>query len=231
MVDRILKLARSQLGTVEYPPNSNKVKYNEAFGWGDIHWCLVFIWWLFRELGILHLFFDGEKCAYVPAFQDWARKNGLLVDEPRPGDLVCFDFNGNGQADHIGLCELYDGKYVTTIDGNTGVGNEANGGAVMRRRRRKKYIVAVIRPRYEEREDEDMREFRVEDLTDEQVLQLAERLNGVLKEKPPSDWSAEAREWAEENGIINGDEHGRKQYKKFCTREEVVQILYNHEHQ
>lgn len=227
--DRLLELARAELGTREFPPGSNKVKYNDAFDWGNIHWCLVFIWWLFRELGIQHLFFDGEKCAYVPAFQDWARKQGLLVKEPRAGDLICFDFNGNGQADHIGLCESWDGTYITTIDGNTGVGNEANGGAVMRRRRHKQYIVAVIRPRYEKREDEDMG-FCVEDLTDEQVLQLAERLNGVLKEKPPSGWSDEAREWAEINGYINGDENGNMQYKKFCTREEVIQLMYNAKH-
>lgn len=233
--ERLLELARAELGTREFPPGSNNVKYNTSYYGREVSgnnfaWCAVFIWWLFEQAGLSELYFGGKKTAYVPALLTWARQEGLLVDTPRPGDLVCFDFNHNAAADHIGLCESWDGTYITTIDGNTGVGNEANGGAVMRRRRQKKYIVAVIRPRYEESEDEDMG-FRVEDLTDEQVLQLAERLNGVLKEKPPSDWSEEAREWAEKNGIINGDETGNKQYKKFCTREEVVQILFNHKHQ
>ena len=49
----------------------------------------------------------------------------------------------------MGLCESYDGVYITTIDGNTGTGNEANGGAVMRRRRHKRYIVGAYRPAYQ----------------------------------------------------------------------------------
>ena len=230
--ERMLELARAELETKEYPPGSNNVKYNTEYYGREVSgnnfaWCAVFIWWLFEQAGISGLYYGGKKTAYVPALLTWARQEGLLVDTPRPGDLVCFDFNHNAAADHIGLCESWDGTEVTTIDGNTGTTSENNGGAVMRRRRHKKYIVAVIRPRDEAREDKNMREFCVEDLTDEQVLQLAERLNGVLKEKPPSDWSAEARKWAEKNGIINGDETGNRQYKKFCTREEVIQILYN----
>ena len=232
--ERMLELARAEIGTKEFPPGSNNVKYNTAYYGREVSgnnfaWCAVFIWWLFEQAGIAGLYYDGKKTAHVPTLLTWARQEGLTVAEPEPGDLICFDFNHNQSADHVGLCESWDGTYVTTIDGNTGTASENNGGAVMRRRRHKKYIVAVIRPKYEEREDEDMG-FRVEDLTDEQVLQLAERLNAVLKQKEPSDWSEEAREWAEKQGIINGDENGNKQYKKFCTREEVAQILYNAEH-
>ena len=233
--ERMLELAWAELETKEYPPGSNNVKYNTEYYGREVSgnnfaWCAVFIWWLFEQAGISGLYYGGKKTAYVPALLTWARQEGLLVDTPRPGDLVCFDFNHNAAADHIGLCESWDGANVTTIDGNTGTASENNGGCVMRRRRHKKYIVAVIRPRYEEMEDEDMRGFRVEDLTTAQILQLAERLNSVLKEKPPSDWSEEARAWAEKNGIINGDETGNRQYKKFCTREEVVQLMYNYEH-
>lgn len=46
-----------------------------------------------------------------------------------------------------------------------------------------------------------------------------------LSAAEPSDWSAEARQWAESAGIIYGNENGEKQYKKFCTREEMVQFL------
>ena len=37
----------------------------------------------------------------------------------------------------------------------------------------------------------------------------------------------EAREFCEEKQIINGDENGNKKYKKFLTREELAQIIYN----
>ena len=42
----------------------------------------------------------------------------------------------------------------------------------------------------------------------------------------PADWSAEARAWAEEKGIIRGDDKGRKKYKSWPTREELIEILY-----
>ena len=230
MVERLLELARRELGEREFPPGSNNVKYNTAYyarevSGPNLAWCAVFIWWLFREAGLSYLYYDGKQTAHVPTLMDWAVKNRLTVGEPQPGDLVCFEFGSNRSPDHIGICESWDGTYVTTIDGNTGTGNEANGGAVMRRRRHRKYILAVIRPRYK-KEDEEM---DVDKLTDEQIEKLADRLIDVLKKKPPSDWSEQARAWAEENGIINGDETGNKQYKKFCTREEVIQFLYNME--
>lgn len=44
--------------------------------------------------------------------------------------------------------------------------------------------------------------------------------------KQPDGWSSEARAWAEEKGIINGDDQGRKKYKSWTTREELIEILY-----
>jgi hypothetical protein len=157
--NKILELARAEIGVKEAPPGSNKVKYNESYYMRPVSgsgyaWCAVFLWWLFQMAGAPELYFDGSKTAYVPTLMEWAGRRGLLVDKPQPGDLICFDFNANNKADHIGICEGWDGQYVTTIDGNTGTTNEANGGCVMRRRRHKKYILAVIRPKYEE--DNDM---------------------------------------------------------------------------
>jgi len=48
-----------------------------------------------------------------------------------------------------------------------------------------------------------------------------------LAAKEPSEWSAEARAWAEENSLIAGDGSGKKQYKAFCTREQMVTFLKN----
>ena len=39
------------------------------------------------------------------------------------------------------------------------------------------------------------------------------------------DWSAEAREWAEKNGLIVGDGNGNKQYRSFVTREQLAVFL------
>lgn len=53
-----------------------------------------------------------------------------------------------------------------------------------------------------------------------------EQYMAELAQKDPSEWSAEARQWAESEGFIKGDELGRKQYKKPLTREEYVQMEY-----
>lgn len=46
-----------------------------------------------------------------------------------------------------------------------------------------------------------------------------------LAKKAPSDWSQEARAYAEERNLIKGD-GVNKMYKKFVTREEMIEVLY-----
>lgn len=85
-----------------------------------------------------------------------------------------------------------------------------------------KYYWAVDAREFNKEDDEDM-------ITQEQFNAMMDNYLSDLAKKDPSAWSKEAREWAEKNGIISGDENGNKQYKKFATREELVQILYNKE--
>ena len=47
--------------------------------------------------------------------------------------------------------------------------------------------------------------------------------------KEPSNYSKEAREWAEKNGLITGYSNGRMAYKSFITREEFITILYRYD--
>ena len=56
-----------------------------------------------------------------------------------------------------------------------------------------------------------------------------EMIDNYMKERAelePSKWSEQARVWAENNGLINGDAQGRTMYKKYMTREEVITVLY-----
>ena len=62
-------------------------------------------------------------------------------------------------------------------------------------------------------------------LTDEQILKLADRLTEVLGKQPPSDWSEDSRQWAEDEGYIKGDENGDKQYKAWVTREQMAVFM------
>ena len=66
-----------------------------------------------------------------------------------------------------------------------------------------------------------------DDMTQEKFNEMMTEYLRQLGEKEPSSWSEEARRWAESGGIISGDENGNKRYKRFCTREELAQILFN----
>lgn len=64
-------------------------------------------------------------------------------------------------------------------------------------------------------------------MTQEQFNKFMNNYLIELAKKEPSAWSAEARAWCEEKGIIKGDTNGNKMYKKFLTREEMAAMLYN----
>ena len=158
---KVLAVAAAQLGTKESPAGSNRVKYNTAYYGrevsGDAYpWCCVFQWWLFQEAGAPDLFYGGCKTASCTTLYQYYRQCGQAVStqEAKPGDLIFFTFSEGdkqqGIRNHVGICVANETGYITTIDGNTGTTNEANGGAVMRRKRAWSYVTGVARPRYEE---------------------------------------------------------------------------------
>lgn len=69
-----------------------------------------------------------------------------------------------------------------------------------------------------EDEEDHMTQERFNELMDGYLAQRAQL--------PPGDWSAPAREWAEDQGIVSGDGDGSFRYRSFTTREETVQMLY-----
>ena len=212
--ERVLELARGELGVKESPAGSNNVKYNTAYYGREVKgsgypWCCTFVWWLFREAGASKLFYDGGKTAYCPGLMAYHRSQAVSGDY-KPGDVIFFDFNGNKTADHVGICESWDGTTITTIDGNTGEGNEANGGCVMRRPRHKKYICGAYRPAYEEEETVDQKLF--DSLMADWLARQAEQ--------PKSAWSR--MDEAKEAGITDGTRP-----QSFATREEVATMIVN----
>jgi len=151
---KIIQMATSQIGIKEQPANSNNVKYNteyygRAVNGSDYPWCCAFVWWVFKACGASQLFYGGQKTAYCPTVENYYKKQGKWYQSGKAGDMVLFDFNGKGIAGHIGIVEKVnsDGSYIT-IEGNTGSGNDANGGAVMRRTRYKSSIRGFARPDY-----------------------------------------------------------------------------------
>ena len=65
-----------------------------------------------------------------------------------------------------------------------------------------------------------------EEMTQEQFNTMMNNWIAEQAKKAPGDWSADAREWGERNGLISGDTNGNKMYKKMLTREELVAVLY-----
>lgn len=217
----VLELARRELGTREEPYGSNRVKYNTDYygrevSGGAYPWCCVFLWWLFRKAEAAELFYDGDRTASCGTLMAWARGKGRLVTaEYLPGDLVFLRFSGSGGPQHVGIVETVGREALVTIEGNTGVGNDANGGQVQRRERPYRYVLGAYRPAYEE-----------ENMTQQQFDAMMEAWLERRAEQEPGTFSAEARAWAEETGLILGDTAGRKQYKSFCTREQLMTFLY-----
>ena len=149
----LIALARRELLVKEEPSGSNRVKYNTEYYGREVSgspypWCVTFLWWLFRQAGAPELFYGGGKTASCSALVSYAKSHGLWVSGTyQPGDLVFLRFSG-GVIQHAGLVVENRGKTLLTIEGNTGVGSDANGGQVQQRVRDLSLTAGAYRPAY-----------------------------------------------------------------------------------
>ncbi len=213
--EKILEIARSQIGIKEEPPNSNNVKFNTAYyertvSGGGYAWCAVFVWWVFQQAGAAQLYYGGKKTAYCPTLESYHRGQAVSGDY-RPGDIIFFNFNGKKNAQHVGICESWDGRQIITVDGNTAPSSEANGGAVMRRKRDKKYIVGAYRPAYRE---ETMTQVEFDGMMQDWLTRQAK--------KPASSWAQGFMDQAKKDGITDGTAP-----QSFATKEMVATMIMN----
>ena len=111
-------------------------RHGAYYGESGVPFCAMFAsWCLTDDDG--NSVIPGGDFAYVPYGISAARAAGQLVEPSNaaPGDLICFDWNGDGVADHVGLIEANYGSWVQTIEGNTSsgaAGSQSNGGGVYR---------------------------------------------------------------------------------------------------
>jgi hypothetical protein len=142
---KALAEAKKHLGVKESPAGSNIVLFSRWYGLTG-PWCAMFTTYSYVKAGS-KAFVKGSRYAYVPYIVADARagRNGLQVTrDPKPGDLVCYDWDG-GVADHVGLFEAGTASSFTAIEGNTSLGNDSNGGEVMRRSRQGSQVEAFVR--------------------------------------------------------------------------------------
>lgn len=159
-------LAATQVGISESPPGSNNVRYNtwyygrEVSG-GSYPWCMVFVQWVFAQLGVAL----PQRTASCGALMRAAQMSGEWVTaDYRPGDVVIYDFPGGAATDHCGIVESVTDSGVVAIEGNTGSGSDADGGQVQRRSRAWSVIVGAV---------------RAKDLMEEVTSEVEDRFNTV----------------------------------------------------
>ena len=151
----ILAVARKELGYTEAPAGSNQTKYGKWFGLNGQPWCMMFVQWCFRQADAQDLL--PALTASCGALMRAAQAKGCWITGGyQPGDVVIYDFPGNNvKTDHCGIVEQLAGGGIMAIEGNTGAGNDADGGQVQRRVRSNKVILGAFRPDYDMEKKED----------------------------------------------------------------------------
>lgn len=157
----LLRVALGEVGYRAYEDPLTGSRYGRwlAAKWGEpwlagsstsIWWCCMFVSWCLDQAGVA-----------VRGFPTYNTDLALSKVPPqvpreaaRPGDVIIWDWDGNGATDHIGIVLEHEpgalGRIVT-VEGNYG-----NAVAVVDRSGCWSLVRAVIRPQYSNREDEDM---------------------------------------------------------------------------
>lgn len=141
---QIVSIASREIGYAESPMNSNKTKYGQWFGLDAVAWCGIFVSWCYAHAGF-RLGNIGFKKGFAGCQTAVAyfKKQGTTTSDPIAGDIVFFDWGGDGRYDHTGIfVKKIDDNSFETIEGNTSLINQSNGGQVMRRVR--KYTNAIF---------------------------------------------------------------------------------------
>ena len=134
---QLLAIAKKQIG-------NNGSKYRKYVGVGG-SWCDMFVFWLYDANGNGPLLtWKGNQRYYCPASIKWCERN--LAQLPPYLAMACdpiyFDWDGNGNPNHIGIVEKRrDSNSVYTIEGNTSGGKVDD-------KCRTGYIEAVFRPHF-----------------------------------------------------------------------------------
>jgi len=111
----IVNIALSQVGNVGGQPYWSWYGFN-----GRVEWCACFVSWCINQAGYSEPRFAGCTSGGMGWFQShgqWADKNYADI---APGDLIFFDWDGSGDADHVGMVIGKDSTHVYTVEGNSG---------------------------------------------------------------------------------------------------------------
>jgi lipopolysaccharide export LptBFGC system permease protein LptF len=113
----MIEIAATQIGNVGGEP------YWSWYGFGSREeWCACFVSWVAEQCGYIDAGII-PRFAWCPSGVQWFKDREQWQDggyTPRPGDIIFFDWEPDGECDHVGIVEsVADGK-VNTIEGNAG---------------------------------------------------------------------------------------------------------------
>jgi hypothetical protein len=112
----IVKVALSELTEGAHEGGE---KYWRWYGFsGRVEWCAVFVSYCANKANI-----QMERFAYCPTgISNFKSKNQWQnrSSNPQSGNIIFFDWNGDGMSDHVGILEKYENDTVYTIEGNSG---------------------------------------------------------------------------------------------------------------
>lgn len=119
----VVSIAENEVG---YTGTSSYSKYGDWYGYQG-SWCTTFVLWCFNQAGAnngvklySNIVPSGGNCnSMISWFKNkdryYTRSNGYT---PKAGDLVFFDWSGNGSSQHVGIVTGTSGSTVYTIEGN-----------------------------------------------------------------------------------------------------------------
>lgn len=145
--------AKKHLGYVEGKGKDNI--FGKWYGMNGAPWCAMFVSYCLNKSGAGAAVAGAQSpkgfasCgAGIKFFK--AKKAWFPVAQAKAGDIVFFDWEHDGEQDHVGIVVSNDPKTKTvkTIEGNTSDTNHSNGGTVQAKTRNYSVIMGVGRPAY-----------------------------------------------------------------------------------
>jgi hypothetical protein len=150
---KLIAEAKKHVGYVEGANKDNI--FGAWYGANHSPWCAAFVSYCMTHAGFPTLLKGAQtakgfnSCGKGIAFFK-AKKAWFPVSEAKPGDLVFFDWDHDGEQDHVGIVTMNDvaNKVLHTIEGNTSDISHSNGGIVQVKNRNYSVVMGVGRPNY-----------------------------------------------------------------------------------
>ena len=111
----IVDIAKSQVGNVGGQP------YWSWYGFeGRVEWCACFVSWCINQAGYSEPRFAGCTSGGMGWFKSHGQWAAGGYSDIAPGDMIFFDWDNSGDADHVGIVIGKDATHVYTVEGNSG---------------------------------------------------------------------------------------------------------------